>query len=115
MNFAVIYVLHRLFFRIADFFHHWYVDGSRVVMHRFMSILEQLDRTFAVRVTFRYFFQPLYKDYTVVGRILGVIFRSGRMLIGGTVYLFLAAAFLVVLAAWFLLPPFLLVYAFWAV
>ncbi len=111
MNFAIVYLIHRVLYRIGDFFHHWYVDGSRNFAHAFISLLENLDRAFAVKINFRFLFQPLYKDYTVVGRILGPIFRSGRILIGVVVYAFLSVIFLAIYLAWLLLPPAIIIYA----
>lgn len=103
-DFALGYLIHRFFYRIADFFSHWYVGGSRVIAHRFISTLEELDRTLAVRVTLRYFFQPLYKDYSVIGRILGVVFRTARILIGGVAYLAIALLFLAFYLLWIAAP-----------
>jgi hypothetical protein len=111
VNFALVYLVNRVFYRIADFFHHWYIDGSRRLLHDFVSFLEKLDKTFAIKVTFKYFFQPLYKDYTVIGRILGLIFRSSRILIALFVYTFFSLIFLVVYACWLLIPPALIFYA----
>lgn len=110
MNFALVYLVHRLFYRLGDFFHHWYVDGSRRFGHIFISFLERLDRMWALRITLRYFFQPLYKDYTVIGRIMGVIFRSIRILTGGFIYLFFAAIFFAIYIAWLAVPLALLWY-----
>lgn len=92
-------------YRVLDFFHHWYVDGSRVLVHKFVSILEEVDKSMAIRLTLKYFFQPLYKDYTIVGRILGVVFRSGRILIGSVFYLFIGVVFLAIYLIWLLIPP----------
>ena len=103
-NFFLGYLIHRFFYRFFDFFHHWYVDGSRVIAHRFVSTLEDIDQTLAVKVTLRYFFQPLYKDYSVIGRILGLIFRTGRILIGGAIYLVLALMFLAFYLLWVAVP-----------
>lgn len=111
MNFALVYLLHRALYRLGDFFHHWYIDGTRAFAHKFISLLEELDRTFAISITFRYLFQPLYKDYSVVGRIVGFVFRSGRILIGGVVYVFVAVLFLVAYFAWLVIPPAILFYA----
>ena len=111
MQFSLIYILHRFLYRLADFFHHWYVHGSRNLFHFFISRLEGLDRTFALRVTLRHLFEPLYKDYTIVGRILGAIFRSGRILIAFVFYLIIAAIFAVVYFVWLIIPPALLIYA----
>lgn len=111
MNFAVIYLAHRCCYRLIEFFHHWYVDASRKFAHLFISTLERLDRTFAVRITLRYFFHPLYKDYTIIGRILGVIFRSIRVVIGVTIYAFWALIFLVCYLLWLAVPPAILWHA----
>ncbi|HUZ92479.1 MAG TPA: hypothetical protein VNG29_00580 [Candidatus Paceibacterota bacterium] len=111
MNFALTYLIYRFAYRVGDFFHHWYYDGSRNFFHGFISFLESLDRTFAVRLTLKFLFHPLYKDYTIVGRILGFIFRSGRILIGVVVYAFFAVIFFAIYLAWLLVPPALILYA----
>jgi len=108
MNFALVYIVRRFIYRLVDFFHHWYVDGSRNAFHYFLSTLEAADRTLSVRITLRHFFEPLYKDYTIVGRVLGIVFRSGRVLIGGAVYGFLAVMFLAIYAVWLTIPLFII-------
>ncbi len=111
MNFALVYLANRALYRVIDFFHHWYWDGSRNFARAFIAFLENLDRTFAVRLTFKFLFQPLYKDYSPVGRVLGVIFRSGRIATGLAVYVFFALIFFLLYLAWLLLPPALIMYA----
>lgn len=108
MNFALVYLANRLFFRLSDFFHHWYIDGSRAIAHGSVSFLERVDRVIAFRITLRYFFQPLYKDFTFIGRILGVIFRSIRLAIGLVLYMFLGVILAGAYLLWILLPPFFL-------
>lgn len=111
MNFSLVYIFSHLFFRVKDFFHHWYVDASRYFFHGFISFLENLDRTLAFRMTLRHIFEPLYKDYTIMGRILGPIFRFGRVIIGLVVYAVVGAAFLIFYLAWLLLPVAALTFA----
>ncbi len=105
MEFAPVYIVVRLFYRIADFFHHWYVDGTRAFLRRAMVILHGMNRTFAVFVTFKHFFEPLYKDYSIPGRVWGVIFRTGRVFLGIIFTLCFFTLFLVVYLIWILLPP----------
>jgi len=112
MGFAPAYLIQRFFYRIGDFFHHWYADGTRVFANRLMVTLEAADQAFAVKITLRHFFEPLYKDYTIIGRIMGVIFRTGRVLIGGVIYLAIAIVFLVVYLIWLAIPAALLWYIF---
>ncbi len=104
MDFAVLYLARRVLFRIWSFFDHWYVHGSLSIGHYFLNILEKIDQSLAIRVTFRHFFEPLYKDYSVIGRILGVIFRSGRILIGLVVYGVLIILGILVYLVWMSLP-----------
>ncbi len=111
MNFSLVYIFGRLFFRTKDFFHHWYVDASKHFFHSFISSLENLDRTLAFRMTLRHIWEPLYKDYTIMGRILGPIFRFGRVLVGFVVYAAVGIAFLIFYLAWLLLPVAALTFA----
>lgn len=112
MHFALTYLFGRFFYRLVDFFRHWYIGGSRTFAHGFISFLESLDRVFAVRITARYFFAPLYKDYSIVGRILGVVFRSARILIGSAAYAACALISLVPYVVWLALPPLIIFYVF---
>jgi hypothetical protein len=112
MSFAPLYLLNRLFFRASDFFHHWYIDGSRVIWHKFVSAFEALDRTFAFRVTLRYFWKPLYGDYSIIGHIFGFFFRTARLLIGGAIYAALAAVMLALYTVWLFLPFLILFFAY---
>lgn len=94
MNFALGYLVGRAFYRLGEFFHHWYVDGSRAVADSFIGVLANLDRTFAVVITLHHFFEPLYGDWSVIGRILGVIFRSVRIALGSVIYMVVAFVYL---------------------
>jgi hypothetical protein len=111
MDFALVYLLQRFFYRIFEFFHHWYIDGSRAIARHFMKALTNADRSLALKITIQHFFEPLYKDYSVVGRILGVIFRTFRILIGLVAYVFLAAFFLLIYFIWIAIPALTLYYA----
>lgn len=39
MDFALVYLLRRFVYRLADFFRHWYADGSRAIARRFMAAM----------------------------------------------------------------------------
>ena len=110
-DFALGYLLHRFFYRIFDFFRHWYVGGSRIIAHAFISTLENIDRSLAVKITLQHFFEPLYKDYSVIGRLLGIIFRSFRVVFGILIYVAIAACFAVAYVAWILALPTLIFFS----
>lgn len=111
MDFAPIYLVQRFFYRAVDFFHHWYVDGSRAIGHRFIAAMEEADRSLAVKITAQHFFRPLYGDYSPVGRVVGVIFRAGRIVIGLVVYAVIAVLFLLFYLAWLAVPATIIFYA----
>ncbi|KKT86168.1 MAG: hypothetical protein UX26_C0023G0007 [Parcubacteria group bacterium GW2011_GWC1_45_9] len=67
--------------------------------------LGTLDKNFAVLINARLWLQPLYGDYSPVGRILGPILRSLRIFSGVAVYsLILLLAFFLWLG-WILVLP----------
>ncbi len=103
-DFALGYLFHRFFYQIFHFVKHWYVGGSRIIAHAFISTLESADRSFAVKITFSHFFEPLYKDYSIIGRILGFVFRLGRVVIGLVAYAAIAVVFAVAYCAWIAVP-----------
>jgi hypothetical protein len=111
MDFSIVYLARRFLYRLLDFFHHWYVDGSHVIGRHFMATLTAADRSFAVAITLRHFFEPLYKDYSIVGRIMGIIFRSVRVVIGGALYCLLALIFAIVYLVWIAIPAVIIFYA----
>jgi len=110
MDFSIVYLAWRLLYRFLDFFHHWYIDGSRAFGRRFMAALTAADRSLAVAITLRHFFEPLYGDYSIVGRILGIVFRSVRVAIGCVCYFFLALAFALVYVIWIAIPAIIIFY-----
>lgn len=110
MNFSLTYLIGRFAYRILDFFHHWYTDASKFFFYKLVSFLEYLDQSLALRMTLRYFFQPLYKDYTFIGRILGIIFRTCRILISVIVYAFALLIFLTAYVLWLAAPIILILY-----
>ncbi len=112
-DFALGYLLHRFFYRIFDFFRQWYAGGSRMIAHAFISTLENMDRSLAVKITLQHFFEPLYKDYSVIGRILGIFFRFIRIVLGGVVYAAIAVLFAGAYVIWIVTPPALLFFAAW--
>jgi hypothetical protein len=66
-----------------------------------------------VKITLQHFFEPLYKDYSVVGRVLGVIFRFGRVVIGAGLYAAVTLCFIAIYLVWIAVPPTLLFFSVW--
>jgi hypothetical protein len=105
---SLVYLLNRVGYRIAEFFRHWYWNSFFIAGNWLVGRLERLDRFFALRITLKYLFQPLYQDYSLIGYIWGFIFRLLRILVGGLVYASLLSVFLVLYLIWLAAPIFII-------
>ena len=105
---VLIYILNRSFAQIADFFKHWYVDGSYFFGKTLISVLENLDRFFAFKITLRHLFQPLYQDRTFIGYTLGFFFRAIRIFLGFIVYAIAISLGIVIYLTWLAIPLFII-------
>ena len=104
MFLVVEYLTDRFFYRFVQFFIHWYGHGFLTIGGAGLRTLEYFDRILAVKITARNFLTPLYGDYSPLGRVLGVIFRSLRLLAGGILYIFISAWFLAAYILWAAMP-----------
>lgn len=109
LSLSPIYIFIQALGALGSFFRHWYLGGFYVFAHRLTSVIVALEQTFALRVTLRNLFKPLYQDYTVMGVVLGFIFRPLRLLIGGLLYVFVALLCAVLYGVWAAIPVFLFV------
>ncbi|MBI2035233.1 MAG: hypothetical protein HYT12_00945 [Candidatus Liptonbacteria bacterium] len=107
-RYAFIYIANSFFYSIFEFFFHWYVNGFWLGSGWLIDLLERLDRFFAFRVTLRHFGEPLFQDRTIVGYILGFIFRSGRLLIGAIAYFFIFILAIMLYLGWAAILPYVI-------
>ena len=70
-----------------------------------------MDRSFAVKITIEHFFEPLYRDYSIIGRMLGILFRSIRVVAGTIIYVVITVFFAVVYVIWIMILPALLFFS----
>lgn len=110
MDFAPVYIISRLGVRFYLFFYHWYVDGTRAFARAGANIFLGLEQGFALRLTIVHFFQPLYQDYSVIGRIIGPIFRILRLALGSLFYILAFVLIITAYAVWIFLLPALVWY-----
>jgi len=103
---SLVYILTHLGLRIFDFFRHWYWHGFLKSANWFFNILERLDRYFAVRISIRFLFKPLYQDYSWIGYMWGFVFRAIRIVAGFIFYIVLMAIALAMFLVWAAIPLF---------
>jgi len=101
---VLTYITSRFSKRFIGFFEHWYIFGTRFFWSHLSEVISSLDGNFAVFVTVRHLFEPLYQDRTVIGYILGFIFRVSRVLIGISIYSLVVIAFTIFYGIWILVP-----------
>lgn len=103
----LLYTIEAIAQKIILFFKHWYVDGFWFVYHYYIYIIKMLDREWALAVTVKYLFKPLYQDYSFAGYFIGVGFRIARSFFGAIIYLFVTLVFLFIYLAWCSILPIL--------
>lgn len=109
---GVLYVATRFLNRVVQFIHDWYIGGFNTLAHRAITIFGRLDRFLALRVTLHHMFEPLYQDRSVAGRVLGLCFRSVRVVIALLIYGVIAAIFLAIYILWAAVPLILIYFMF---
>ncbi len=112
MNFSLVYLVQRFFYRIGIFLYDWYVGSFFVIGKASIDTLERLDRYWALKITVKNLFQPLYQDRSLVGRVLGFFFRTSRALIASVLYIFVIFIFGAVYVAWAGLPIYIITRGF---
>lgn len=105
---SIGFLLWRALYRVFDFIRDWYIGGAKTIFGGTIRVLESLDKSLALAVTLRYFFKPLYQDYSVIGYSLGIVFRFLRILIACILYALIAVAGIVIYVAWAALLPFII-------
>ncbi|MEK7651220.1 MAG: hypothetical protein AAB377_01680 [Patescibacteria group bacterium] len=101
---ALAYLIQRFFFRVVEFLRHWYIKSFKIYSNFVFDQLQKMDRTLAWRVNVRYLFQPLYKDYSIIGYVLGFILRIGRLLGISIIYLVVFLFVIVAYVIWLMIP-----------
>ena len=108
MNISVFYLVHRFFYRFFKFIYNWYIATFFAFSEYFTNFLESLDKTWALKITARNFFRPLYQDRTILGYILGIFFRFWRLLIGGAIYLVIILIGIAIYLIWAAVPLYII-------
>lgn len=82
----------------------WYIESLFFFARTWKNIILYFEEDLAVGLMWRLLFVPLFHDSSIIGRILSVVFRFSRILIG--LFAFALASFSIVSLAlfWLLLP-----------
>lgn len=72
---------------IKNFFYFWYFEVPYHYFLNFVNLFNNLERSFALRITIENFFVPLWQDYTLIGRMISLFIRASKILVTLIIYL----------------------------
>ena len=90
---------------INQFFWFWYVQSSKDFWHREIAFIKGVERDIGVMINLKLITQPIFGDYTYAGRVIGPIFRLGRVLIGFVIMSVSIFIVILIYLIWIILPP----------
>ena len=90
---------------MINFFSFWYITSSRSFWHKEVAFIKGIERDIGVLINLKLVFQPIFGDYTYMGRVIGPIFRLSRVLIGLFIMLVSIIVVLMIYSIWIFLPP----------
>lgn len=99
------YVTQKFLWRIVDFLRHWYVRSAKLYSSYILDRLHDFDKVLAWKITLRNLFTPLYKDYTLVGYVLGFFLRAARLVVASVFYVAVFCVAVALYIIWLLTPP----------
>ena len=90
---------------IINFFSFWYVRSSKAFWRKEISFIKGIERDMGVLINLKLIFQPIFGDYSYMGRVIGPIFRMSRVLIGFIIMAISIVAVTAIYFIWIILPP----------
>ena len=90
---------------IINFFSFWYLTSSKSFWHKEIDFIKGIERDIGVFINMKLIFQPIFGDYSYMGRVIGPVFRMSRVFIGLVIVFASIAVVIVVYLVWIVLPP----------
>lgn len=90
---------------INQFFWFWYVQSSKDFWNREINFMKGIERDIGVMINLKLIFQPIFGDYSYMGRIIGPIFRLGRVSVGAAIICVSIFVVILIYLIWIILPP----------
>ena len=97
---------------IINFFSFWYITSSKVFWSKEIIFIKGIERDMGVLINLKLMFQPIFGDYSYLGRVIGPIFRLGRVFAGFFIVAVSVIAAMIIYLIWIILPPLTLLMVF---
>ena len=90
---------------IMNFFSFWYIQSSKDFWNREISFIKGIERDIGIIINLKLITQPIFGDYSYAGRVIGPIFRLGRVLVGFIIMVISITVVILIYLIWIILPP----------
>lgn len=105
---VIWYFVRNLASSILFFFKHWYLDGFFAVVRAVSRTLGSLEKSLALKVNLYFFFEPLYQERNIYGYVIGFLYRSLKLLLGGVLYAVIVLAGVAAYLIWAAIPAYII-------
>lgn len=92
---------------IINFLIWWFVGAPKRIFVISNRILAIVNNEVSFILNLRMLFVPLFGDYTIIGRLMGFVYRTIKIVLGMLLLIFLFFLGILVLFSWYLLPFYL--------
>ncbi len=82
----------------------WYLEGLAFFLQTWKNLMLFLEEDLAVTLMWKLIFVPLFHDSSIVGRLLSLLFRLSRILMGVFAFAMVSLGLLMLAIYWFGLP-----------
>lgn len=89
---------------LIKFAYNWYIEDSKNFWNGVLKFIKTMDRDFGVVANIYNWANPLYGDYSYIGRAVGPLFRTLRIFTGVLVYAAVALFAVFLYVFWLVLP-----------
>ncbi|MFA7169840.1 MAG: hypothetical protein WC178_03220 [Candidatus Paceibacterota bacterium] len=89
---------------LYNFLYFWYIKSSKDFWAREINFIKGVERDVGVLINLRLITQPIFGDYSYIGRIIGPFFRLGRVVFGCIMIALSTLVIFIIYIFWLLSP-----------
>ena len=104
----IVYLLKRLLFYIESFIRTYYIEGTHFFWRTYQNILYNLEERLGVFLNIRYFWIPLWQQYSFAGYLVSIPIRILKIVGGGIIIIIISLMYSMLYCAWLILPFYLI-------
>jgi len=94
---------------IFNFVVFWYVKSSKEFWRQEIAFVRKVESDIGILVNLKLITQPIFGDYSAMGKIIGPIFRLCRVFIGSAIVIISLMVIIVSYVVWLIMPALVIV------